>query len=94
MYQGYATIKYYSYVRKIFAGLFGCDFSYYLNVIRIEKVKELLENSSKSIDSIAQLTGFNSKPSFYRNFKSITGFTPSDYRKQLKVEAIMTQTNR
>jgi len=46
----------------------------------------LSENKQYTLVSLAFDCGFNSKASFNRNFKKITGKTPSDYLKSLKLE--------
>jgi len=61
-------------------------FNQYINGLRIEYACELLEQEPNeySIEGLAYKCGFNSKVSFNRNFKNITGITPSEYRVQLK----------
>ena len=52
-----------------------------LNKIRIEKAIELMKTSpGKKIIDIAHETGFQSKSSFNRAFKNITGNSPTDYK--------------
>jgi AraC-like DNA-binding protein len=57
------------------------SFSYLLNHYRIEEAKKLLESSSDaiSIEKIYLNTGFNSRSTFNRVFKSFTGVTPKEY---------------
>jgi len=54
-------------------------------MIRIEKAKELLETTDKTVYDISKEVGYNNEQSFYRNFKKFTGFTPIEYRKQIEV---------
>ncbi|WP_394746964.1 helix-turn-helix domain-containing protein [Spongiimicrobium salis] len=49
---------------------------------RINEFKELLfkeECANYKIESIAEMAGFNSRSTFYRNFKKIEGMSPLDY---------------
>jgi len=57
------------------------NFSYLLNRYRIEEAKRILETSSEaiSIEKIYLNTGFNSRSTFNRVFKSFTGTTPKEY---------------
>lgn len=60
------------------------NFNDFLNFVRIEKVKSMLndkEYSNYTITSIGLEAGFNSNASFYRAFKKHTGISPSVYRK-------------
>ena len=71
----------YSYVRKIFAKIFGCSFTYFLNMIRIDNATEMLEKTEKTAYDIAVAVGYKNEQSFYRNFKKYTGYTPIEYRR-------------
>ena len=53
-----------------------------INNLRVEKAKDLLETSNLTIDEIYELVGFSNKQTFFRVFKSITGVTPGDFKKQ------------
>jgi AraC-like DNA-binding protein len=56
----------------------------HLREIRIKKARELLVKSTKSVTEIAFEVGFNDPLIFQRNFKRITGETPSDFRKNMQ----------
>ena len=59
------------------------SFSTYINELRIEKAKQLLQmKNNYTIDGLGYESGFNSKSTFYTVFKKITGKTPSQYRKE------------
>lgn len=60
-------------------------FSELVNSYRVEEVKKGLaspQDTEKTILDIALDAGFNTKTSFNRVFKKITGVTPSNYRRQ------------
>lgn len=48
---------------------------------RMEMARELLLDSSASINDIAEKVGFNSSSYFYRAFKKVNGVTPNEFRK-------------
>jgi len=53
----------------------------------VEAVKEKLKDPKYkdiTLMGVADECGFNSKTSFYRVFKEVTGITPADYLEQLK----------
>lgn len=57
-------------------------FPQYVNSYRVNEAKKLIaEDSERSILSIAFAVGFNSKASFNRAFKSLSGLTPQEFRK-------------
>jgi AraC-like DNA-binding protein len=65
----------------------GKNFNELVNGFRVEAVKEKLLDTSQahlSILGIAFECGFNSKATFNRTFKQLTGFTPSQYVKSQK----------
>ncbi|RYE51948.1 MAG: AraC family transcriptional regulator [Sphingobacteriales bacterium] len=60
------------------------NFIDYLNGYRVKEACRLLKaKPGLSIDQVAELSGFNSKVSFNRNFQKIMGMTPNIYRKGL-----------
>lgn len=53
----------------------------FINLLRIDRAKSLLKTTNLSITQISQKSGFNSIRSFNRQFLKLTGYTPSDFRK-------------
>lgn len=53
----------------------------YLNFLKIQRAKELLRNTQRSISKIAELSGFSSPSYFTLLFKRYTGTTPKKYRE-------------
>ncbi len=53
----------------------------YINELRVSQACKLLNYSDKRISEIAFECGFNNLSNFNRIFKSITNFTPKEYRK-------------
>jgi AraC-like DNA-binding protein len=52
--------------------------------MKIEMAKGLLRVSGLNVSTVGQQVGFPNVSSFVRQFKNITGITPSDYKKSLK----------
>lgn len=72
-------------VSQVINEKFGMSFFSWLARYRVEEAKIILsgENSRKyKIEEIAEMVGYNSKATFNKVFKSLTGYTPSDYRNQ------------
>lgn len=59
------------------------NFSKFINDLRVEESKSILKEKHNllTIESIAELAGFNSRASFYRAFKEVMGITPTEYLK-------------
>jgi transcriptional regulator GlxA family with amidase domain len=71
----------YSKLRKDFKRLTGISPNQYLLHLRLDKVKELLINSSLSIGEIAFQTGFESISYLSKKFKQKNKITPTVYRQ-------------
>jgi len=52
--------------------------------MRIEKAKKLLGKADTTISEVSSDSGFNDTSSFIKQFKKVTGMTPTGYRKSLK----------
>ena len=59
----------------------GTTFSAYLLGIRLEKMKELLVNTTISQRDIAEQVGIGSEQTMYRLFKQYMGCSTGEYRK-------------
>ncbi|QLE02190.1 AraC family transcriptional regulator [Galbibacter sp. BG1] len=71
---------------KLLNEYLGKSFSEYINEKRIEESKKLLSketNKKLTNFAIAVDSGFRSESVFYINFKKITGYTPTQYKKQV-----------
>lgn len=60
----------------------------YIQKLRIDVGKNLLENSSLALESIVVEVGYQDVSSFRRLFKRETGLSPRDYRKQFTVNTV------
>lgn len=66
----------------------GDSFNDYINQLRVEKVKSLLQTSkTRSLLDIGLAAGFSSKASFNTVFKKHMNATPGQYRKSLSSES-------
>ncbi len=70
------------YLSHVFSEKTGESLTVFILNERIKKAKELLLLSQKSIRDIALLSGFPNISYFSRQFKSITGKTPQEFRKK------------
>ncbi|MCR5291730.1 MAG: response regulator [Eubacterium sp.] len=68
------------YFSKLFKKRTGVNFIEYLTNLRIEKAKNLLRNSQKSIKEICVEVGYSDANYFSRTFKKNVGVTPSEYK--------------
>jgi YesN/AraC family two-component response regulator len=71
------------YLCRLFKKETGTNFSDYVNLIRIEKAKKLLELTKEPILNIAMQVGFNHVSYFNRIFKQLVGVCPSEYRQKV-----------
>ena len=68
---------------ELFHKATAMTFTDYVARVRVEKVKNLLQNPRLQITTIAYDTGFQSLSQFNRVFKRVTGVTPRVYRAGL-----------
>lgn len=71
----------YSYLSHLFSLVEGRTIEKYMILQRIEKAKELLVYDELSINEVAYKLGYSSVQHLSRQFKNITGLTPSHYRE-------------
>lgn len=70
-----------AYLSSVFKKYNGISLFQYILRKRVSTAIELLENSDYAVLNIACLCGFNTSANFYKYFKSLTGKTPSDFRR-------------
>ena len=72
-----------SYLNRVFTRKEGITPIRYLNNLRIKIAKELLADTTLSVEEIAWRVGYGDPCYFWRVFKKITLLPPSEYRKQI-----------
>ncbi|WP_194540835.1 response regulator transcription factor [Paenibacillus sp. JZ16] len=72
-----------SYLSRIFKEETQRTFSEYLNQVRIDAGRKLLESGKYSIKEISNQVGFTTHNYFFKVFKEITGVTPQEYLNRL-----------
>jgi transcriptional regulator GlxA family with amidase domain len=60
----------------------------YVQRIRVERAKRLLETSDESIEEISWAVGYEDPASFRRLFKRLTGLTPGAYRQRFRIPVL------
>ncbi|GGH71146.1 hypothetical protein GCM10008014_56260 [Paenibacillus silvae] len=71
------------YLSKLFKDELGEKFVDLLISHRIEKAKQLMQETDKAIQEISEEVGYTNYNSFNRAFKNVVGMAPSDYRKAM-----------
>lgn len=61
----------------------GVTISQYIDQIKLDKAKELLENSDSKVSEIAQILRYNNSTVFIEMFKKYEGVTPGGYRENI-----------
>lgn len=68
-----------SYLSRIFKEETQSTFSEYVNRVRIEAGRKLLESGQYSIKQVSSQVGFSTHNYFFKVFKEVTGLTPQAY---------------
>lgn len=74
------------YFSKIFKEETGENFIEYVTHVRMEKSKELLEQSTLSMKEICAQVGYSDPNYFSRTFKKNVGVTPTEYKEGKNIE--------
>ncbi len=59
----------------------------YLQAVRIERAKRLLETGGESAGEIAAMVGYADATAFFKAFRELTGLTPGEYRRRFGIAA-------
>lgn len=70
------------YFSKLFKEEMGQSFIEYVTGIRMEKAKELLETTDKSMKEICNEVGYADPNYFSRTFKKNVGYSPTEYKEK------------
>ena len=60
----------------------------YAQCVRIEKARELLQFTKRTIDQVARSVGYEDATAFRRVFSRLTGLGPGDYRRRFGTEHV------
>ncbi|MCM1066566.1 MAG: AraC family transcriptional regulator [Muribaculaceae bacterium] len=66
-------------ISRIFSQLEGRTIEKYHIAQKVERVKELLAYGGRTLEEIADITGYSSAAHLSRQFKAVTGLTPTAY---------------
>ena len=73
-----------TYLHRLFRSQLGMPPGAYIAKIRAEECKLLLRGGAMSMGEIAKKLGFSSQQHFSRQFRTVTGMTPSEYVRSLR----------
>mgnify|MGYP000665648728 CR=1 FL=1 len=73
-----------NYFIRFFKAHMGSSPMHYINKIKLEKARELLEVTGMNISEVAEASGFKDLFYFSRMFKNYTGFSPSEYKNKAR----------
>lgn len=74
----------YYYLSRLFKEVTGFTFVAYVNIIRVNNAKRLLDETDKKLETVSEFVGFGSQKQFVRAFKTLYGISPSKYRSIAK----------
>lgn len=74
----------YYYLSRLFKEVTGFTFVAYVNIIRVNKAKLLIDETDEKLEAISEIVGFGSQKQFVRVFKTLYGISPSKYRSIAK----------
>ena len=57
----------------------------YVQTLRIEEAKQMLERGSTSVEAVGRAVGYEDAASFRRLFRRMAGMTPGEYRRKFQV---------
>jgi AraC-like DNA-binding protein len=75
----------YCYLSDVFSCVNGMTIEHYIIQHRIQKAMRLLKKSGEEISSIARRLHYKSCTHFSAQFRAVTGYSPTSYRKMLKL---------
>ncbi len=77
------------HVSQVINQVYGVNFFEYINLLRIEEAKQLLAASDKksmNVIEVAYTVGYSTKNTFNSAFRRIVGVTPTEYRRQQRIQ--------
>ena len=75
-----------TYLSKIFLKNYGYTLNEYINKVKISEAKKLICEQKYNFAQIAELLCFRDPFYFSKVFRRVTGMSPSEYKKSIKIE--------
>ena len=72
---------------RLFKSCYNMNYQDYIQKKRVEYAVLLLQAGGKSISEIIDAVGYKDRNQFYHVFRKVTGKTPTELKKEIKVEA-------
>jgi len=69
---------------RVFTAELGTSPAHYIEQLRIEAARQLLEDSRENLEEIASACGFSSAELMRRAFLRSVGITPTEYRERFR----------
>ncbi|HEX2113826.1 MAG TPA: helix-turn-helix domain-containing protein, partial [Alphaproteobacteria bacterium] len=63
----------------------------YIQALRIEEAKQMLETGTAPVEAIAREVGYEDTASFRRLFQRLSGMTPGDYRRKFQLPRMVAR---
>ncbi len=73
-----------NYLNRLFTEQFGMTVNNYINYLRIQEAKQLIERTDISLAEIYIQVGYKNNQNFSKQFMRHIGCSPSQYRKRLR----------
>lgn len=73
-----------TYLRRLFAECCAVSPMQYVKMIRIEAACKLMKSTDDNINEIAYKVGFDNMTTFINSFKKIMGYTPKQWKQNLR----------
>lgn len=83
-----------SQLQKIFRDQHNCGVIDYFTRMKVEHAKKLIREKNQNFTQISELLGYSSIHYFSRQFKKITGMTPSEYTASVKARSESKEIER
>ena len=75
----------YHYLSGLFSEVEGITIEKYFILLKVEKIKELIDYGQNSLSEISHMMGYSSPAHLTNQFKSVTEITPSHYKSLNKI---------
>lgn len=73
-----------AYLGKIFSKTVGVNYNYYVDYVRINHSKELLQQNKLKVYEISEVIGYKNVDYFHKKFKKYVGVSPAEFRKNIE----------